>query len=106
MGRIVAYPRVNVLPHPLACVIFHYSSTLDYKPEFTSMVSLNTSAAEVFVLRERYGAAPHGLEDVVILAPAAKVPERSAEHSGIKVLPIAFAALELKAAHWKFLMGA
>jgi DNA helicase HerA-like ATPase len=46
------------------------------------------------------------LADVVILAPAAKVSERSAEYPGIQVLPIAFAASELKAAHWKFLMGA
>jgi len=99
-------PGVNVLPHPLAGVIFHYSSTLDYKPEFTSMVSPNTGAAEVATLRERYGADPCGLADVVILAPAAKVSERSAEYPGIKVLPIAFAASELKAAHWKFLMGA
>ena len=97
---------VNVLPHPLAGVIFHYSSTLDYKPEFTSMISPNTDAAEIAVLRERYGAEPHGLQEVIILAPAAKVRERSAEYPGIKVLPIAFAASELKAAHWKFLMGA
>jgi len=99
-------PGVNVLPHPLAGVIFHYSATLDYKPEFTSMISPNTGAAEVATLRERYGAEPRGLEDVVILAPAAKVSERSAEYPGIQVLPIAFAASELKAAHWKFLMGA
>ncbi|HOU54955.1 MAG TPA: ATP-binding protein [Myxococcota bacterium] len=99
-------PGVNVLPHPLACVIFHYSATLDYKPEFTSMVLPNTATAEVAALWERYGAKPHGLEDVVILAPAAKVSERRAEYPGIQVLPIAFAASELKAAHWKFLMGA
>lgn len=97
---------VNVLPNPLAGVIFHYSATLDYKPEFTSMISPNTGAVEIATLRNRYGAEPRGLEDVVILAPAAKVSERSAEYPGIQVLPIAFAASELKAAHWKFLMGA
>ena len=30
---------VNRLPHPLAGVIFHYSATLDYQPEFTSMAT-------------------------------------------------------------------
>ena len=45
-------------------------------------------------------------EDVVILTPAAKVEERRREYPGITVLPIAFAASELKASHWKFLMGA
>ena len=97
---------VNELPQPLATVIFHYSPTLDYRPEFTSMVAPNSSSAEVTALRERYGAEPRGLEDVVILTPAAKVEERKKEYPGIQVLPIAFAASELKASHWKFLMGA
>lgn len=97
---------VNELPQPLATVIFHYSPTLDYRPEFTSMVAPNTNAIEVATLRERYGAEPQGLEDVVILTPAAKVDERKVEYPGIPVFPIAFAASELKASHWKFLMGA
>lgn len=97
---------VNVLPRPLAAIIFHYSSTLDYRPEFTSMVRANTDDAQVKALRERYGAQPRALEDVVILVPEAKVAERSAEYPGIKVLPISFKSSELKAAHWKFLMGA
>jgi hypothetical protein len=97
---------VNVLPSPLAGVIFHYSSTLDYKPEFTSMVAPNSDETEVSALRERYGARPQGFDDLVVLTPAAKVAERSTEYPGIPVLPIAFAAAELKTSHWKFLMGA
>ena len=97
---------VNELPHPLAGVIFHYSSTLDYRPEFTSMAAPNAVDAEVEALRARYGAAPRGLEDLVILTPAAKVEERRGDYPGITVMPIAFAASELKASHWKFLMGA
>jgi DNA phosphorothioation-dependent restriction protein DptH len=99
-------PGINVLPRPLAAVIFHYSSTLDYKPEFTSMVAPNTDDAQVQLLRGRFGAQPSGLEDVVILTPAAKVAERVAEYPGMKVLPVSFKSSELKAAHWKFLMGA
>ena len=38
----LAIPNINVLPHPLATVIFHYSPTMDYKPEFTSMVAPNS----------------------------------------------------------------
>ena len=97
---------VNALPRPLAGVIFHYSSTLDYRPEFASMAASNRSDAEVAALQARYGASPRALSDLVILAPAAKVEERRAEYPGIEVLPIAFAAAELKASHWKFLMGA
>lgn len=97
---------VNELPHPLGGVIFHYSSTLDYGPEFTSMAAANISDAEVAALWRRYGATPHALKDIVILTPSAKVEERSAECRGIKVMPIAFSTSELKASHWKFLMGA
>jgi len=99
-------PGINILTRPLAAVIFHYSSTLDYRPEFTSMVSPNTDEAQIEALRERYGAKPRALEDVVILTPTAKVADRAAEYPGIKVLPISFKSSELKAAHWKFLMGA
>ena len=97
---------VNALPHPLAGVVFHYSSTLDSRPEFTSMGAPNRSDAEVEALQNRYGVSPRGLSDLVVLAPSAKVEERRAEYPGIEVLPIAFAAAELKVSHWKFLMGA
>jgi len=69
---VPARPGVNVLPRRLAAVIFHYSSTLDYRPEFTSLVQANTDDAQVKTLREHYGAQPRALEDVVILVPAAK----------------------------------
>ena len=102
----MAIEGVNRLPHPLAGVIFHYSATLDYRPEFTSMAAPNAGGPEVDALRAEYGATPRALEDLVILTPASKVAERRAEHPGIEVLPIGFAASELKASHWKFLMGA
>jgi DNA phosphorothioation-dependent restriction protein DptH len=40
-------PNINVLPRPLATVIFHYSPTMDYKPEFTSMVEPNSDAEQI-----------------------------------------------------------
>ena len=39
--------HINVLPSPLATVIFHYSATEDYAPEFTSMVHANTVDEEI-----------------------------------------------------------
>ena len=98
--------HINVLPSPLATVIFHYSPTQDYAPEFTSMINANSVDEEVRILRERYKANPEALKDVLILTPANKVDERRAEYPDIDVRPIAFSASELKAAHWKFLMGA
>jgi hypothetical protein len=98
--------NINVLPKPLATVVFHYSPTADYKPEFTSMIEPNSDQEQARALREKFGAEPQGISDVVILTPAPKVVERESEFPGITVLPITFAASELKVAHWKFLMGA
>lgn len=102
----MAIPGVNRLPQPLATVIFHYSPTMDYRPEFTSMVSGNSDEEQIAALRERYGAEPKALSDVVLLAPADKVEERREEYPGIEVLPLKFASSELQSSHWRFLMGA
>lgn len=99
-------PGINVLPEPLATVIFHYSPTMDYKPEFTSMVGANSVEDQIRQLRDTYGAEPLALEDVVLLVPADKLDERRAEYPDMEVLPLQFSASELKASHWKFLMGA
>ncbi|MBF0155303.1 MAG: ATP-binding protein, partial [Magnetococcales bacterium] len=102
----MAVLNLNVLPSSLATVIFHYSPTQDYAPEFTSMIHQNSVEEEVQILRDRYKANPQALKDVVILTPADKVAERKAEYPDLEVYPIAFSAGELKATHWKFLMGA
>jgi len=99
-------PRVNRLSHPLATVIFHYSPTTDYRPEFTSMVQPNPDKGEVQKLQESYGACPKALTDVVMLVPGDKLQERRAEYQGIEVHPLKFAASELQSSHWRFLMGA
>ncbi|WP_435602891.1 methylation-associated defense system ATP-binding protein MAD8 [Streptomyces sp. bgisy130] len=99
-------PPVNLLPHPLATVVFHYSKTQDYAPEFTSMVHPNDDEAQLAALKERYGAEPRALTDVLLLAPEAHVEERRAKYPGIEVQPLAFSSAELKAEHWKFLLGA
>ncbi len=103
---LIPMEQINVLPRPLATLIFHYSRTQDYAPEFSSMINPNSVDEEICILRERYNANPEALKNVLILTPGNKVAERSTEYPGIEVKPIAFSASELKAAHWKFLMGA
>jgi DNA phosphorothioation-dependent restriction protein DptH len=102
----LAISNINRLPEPLTTIIFHYSPTQDYKPEFTSMVEPNSDEAQIDSLRERYGAEPKALSDVVLLTPADKLDERREEYPSITVHPIKFAASELQASHWRFLMGA
>lgn len=99
-------PPVSLLPQPLATIVFHYSQTLDYEPEFTSMVAPNTDPAQVGDLVSRYQGAPGALQDIVVLVPGDQLEQRRAEHPQLTVLPLKFASRELRAEHWRFLMGA
>jgi hypothetical protein len=100
------FSNINKLPAPLAGVIFHYSESMDYEPEFTSMINANTNLTELEKLKELYGAEPDAIEDVIILTPSDKVDERREEFPSIQVKPIAFNSKELNVQDWMFLLGA
>jgi hypothetical protein len=105
-GATVAAPGINHLPRPLATIVFHYSSTQEYPPEFTSMIAANDHDGQLAQLRERYGAEPAGLEDVLLLAPTDQLDTRRREFPCIDVQPLLFGSDELQINHWKFLLGA
>lgn len=98
-------PGINQLPAPLASVVFHYSPTMDYKPEFTSMVHPNDAESQLKVLRERYGAHPAALKDIVLIVPPGTLEERRREFPGLDVRPLLFSPSELKSSHWSYLLG-
>ncbi|GGK89320.1 hypothetical protein Sme01_49590 [Sphaerisporangium melleum] len=102
----LAMPASGELSHPLATIVFHYSPTLDYAPEFTSMVLPNDDAGQIEALRDRYGADPAALTDVVMLVPEDHLEQRRVEYPAIDVVPLKFGSAELRAEHWRFLMGA
>jgi hypothetical protein len=97
---------INVLPSPLATVIFHYHKSDAYEPEYASAVAPNQKQSEIEHLRSEFGAEPAGLCDVILLTPDAKVDQRKAEFPGLTVESIKFASSELGAESWKFLLGA
>lgn len=100
------FNEINKLTSPLAGVIFHYSESMDYEPEFTSMKQPNDKEAELRKLAERYGAKPGRIEDVIILTPKDKIEERRSEYPSMEVKPIAFNSKELNVQDWMFLLGA
>lgn len=100
------FSKVNKLPAPLASVIFHYSDSMDYAPEFTSMVYPNDEAGQLAKLKAEYGANPGCIKDVVLLAPESQVETRKAEYPDIAVYPIGFDSSELAVKDWMFLLGA
>lgn len=99
-------PGINELPSPLATIIFHYSPTQDYRPEFTSMRHPNSEEWAVKLLETRFGAKPQAIKDVLLLVPKGKLEERRREYPGIEVHPLSFSSTELQIGHWQFLMGA
>ena len=100
------FDNINILPSPLAGVIFHYSESMDYAPEFTSMIYPNDKQSELRMLKEQYGAEPENIEDVVILTPQDKLEERQAQYPSINVCPISFNSQELNVQDWLSLLGA
>ena len=100
------FSNVNKLPAPMAGVIFHYSDSMDYAPEFTSMTFPNDETSQLKRLKEVYGADAGSIEDIVLLTPESKVEMRKAEYPNVEVHPIAFDSGELQVKDWMFLLGA
>jgi DNA phosphorothioation-dependent restriction protein DptH len=100
------FQKINCLPAPLAGVIFHFSETMDYAPEATSMIYPNDKAVELELLRKQYGAEADSLDDVILLSPIDKIEERKKQYPSIRIEPIAFNSNELKVQDWMFLLGA
>ena len=90
----------------MASIIFHYSDSMDYAPEFTSMVYPNDDAGQLAKLKAEYGAEASSVNDVVLLAPASQVEIRKSEYPSIDVHPIGFDSSELAVRDWMFLLGA
>lgn len=100
------FSNVNLLPGPMASVIFHYSESPDYAPEFTSMVYPNDDAGQLKKLKDVYGAEPARIEDVVMLCPEDKVEDRMEEYPSLEIHPIKFHSTDLNVQDWQFLLKA
>lgn len=66
----------------------------------------NDEADQLRRLKDQFGAEPTALSDLVLLVPKDKVEARRKEFPGVDVRPLLFAAAELQASHWRFLMNA
>lgn len=100
------FKNINTLPAPMASVIFHYSESMDYAPEFTSMIYPNDDAGQLQKLKDVYGAEPGNIEDVIMLVPEDKVEQRKTEYPSIEIHPIKFHSTDLNVQDWMFLLKA
>ena len=83
-----AFPGINLLPRPGCALIFHYSKSQDYKPEWTLMHQANANAKEVEILRSTWDAQPQGANEVIVLTPQALVEQRKREFPALAVHPL------------------
>jgi DNA phosphorothioation-dependent restriction protein DptH len=104
-AALLPQPELNRLPHPLAAIVFHYSTDQTYLPEFAAMSDPNDDPRAVELLRREYSVEPTGVADVQVLVPEALLRERQAEFPGIEVRPLLLATRELAIDDWKLLMG-
>ena len=107
-NAVLDMPGLNVLPKPLATVVFHYHRSEAYEPELLSAMRINRKLGEVKELSDVYNAVPTKLDDVVLLVPESKVERRRRQYGelGVRVEPIKFHPTELKGMGWKILLGA
>jgi len=70
------------------------------------MVAPNSDPSQVGDLATKYGGTPDALTDVVVLVPADQLTQRKLGHPELTILPLKFGSNELRAEHWRFLMGA
>ena len=111
MGTIIEMaaariPGINKLQVPLACVLFHYSPSEAYAPEFLTLNQPNRVKEQVDLLAKYPGAVPAAVDEVILLCPRDIVAKREKEFPGIPCYPMTFRSEELDIVHWQFLMGA
>ena len=100
-------PNINRLPHPLATVIFHYSPTMDYRPEFTTHGRAQHRRRRSWRrLRDRSAPSHAPSPTSCCSCPPTSSTNGARSTPSIEVRPLKFAAAELQASHWRFLMGA
>jgi hypothetical protein len=101
---LVGAPRLARLPHPLATVVFHFSSDASYRSEFGTLGTPTSDTPSIAWLAD-HGESPAAVRDVVVLVARRQLDRRRAEYQGLRVEPLAIGASELTFGDWKLLMG-
>lgn len=98
-------PGINHLPKPGCAMIFHYSQSQDYKPEWTLMDRANSNPKEMEILQKLWGAEPIGAKEVVVVTPPALVEARKREFPTLQVFPLLLHEKEVGVDGYINLMG-
>jgi DNA helicase HerA-like ATPase len=99
-------PGVNILPAPLAVVVFNYRRNAADRFELSSLAVPNQDATDVQRLSTEYGARPAAVTDIHVLClPGELRPERRQEYGPLDATELFFDPRTLGAEDWELLMG-
>jgi hypothetical protein len=97
---------VNVLPVPLAVVVFNYRRNAADRFELSSLNLPNQNSNDIETLARDYGASPAQIPDVHVLClPGELRPERQHEYGGLRATELFFGPTAIGVEDWELLMG-
>lgn len=99
-------PGINIMPAPLATVIFNYRRNYRERFELSSLAYPNDNHDDVERLDREFGARPLAISDIHVLClPGELNDEREEEYGGISASELRFGAADLDMEDWELLMG-
>lgn len=105
-GAVESLPGINVLPSPLAVVVFNYRRNASDRFELSSLAVPNQNASDVQRLSDEYQARPAAVRDVHVLClPGELRPERRHEYGLLEASELFFDPRTLGVEDWELLMG-
>lgn len=105
-GAVESLPGINVLPSPLAVVVFNYRRNASDRFELSSLALPNQDPSDVQRLSDEYHAKPTSVKDVHVLClPGELRPERRQEYGPLEASELFFDPRTLGVEDWELLMG-
>jgi hypothetical protein len=105
-SALVQIPGINLLPAPLAVVIFNYRRNASDRFELASLAVPNNDPTDVARLAAEYGAQPLAIPDIRVLClPGELRPPRRREYGSLTATELYFAPAALDVEDWELLMG-
>ncbi len=105
-SAVMPLPGINVLPVPMAVVVFNYRRNASDRFELSSLSVPNQNPDDVENLSREYGATPAAVQDIHVLClPGELRPDRQREYGALQATELFFNPTLIGAEDWELLMG-
>jgi hypothetical protein len=105
-SAVLPIKGINVLPLPLAVVVFNYRRNASDRFELSSLNLPNPDQGDIGILSRDYGASPATVPDVHVLClPGELRPDRQREYGPLPATELFFNPTTIGVEDWELLMG-